>query len=146
MFWISDREAGAALGVEPSSGGGVLQRFLAVILFGGALIFGSVLPLVVIGTIAPGRAALPAPWWIPFFAGGIAWVCGWLAMLLWSGRSIPRWFLGGWLYAVCLVAGVASFAKGDWESGSCMLGMMLGIFWLTPDFFATLKKKQIPEL
>ena len=64
-------------------------RFLALILFTGALFFG-------IGAVGSAVAAMTGERRAVGMSVGVglsAWMLGWLGMVLWSGRSIPRWFI-----------------------------------------------------
>ena len=98
-----------------------LPRFLALILFTGALFFG-------IGAVGSAAAAMTGERRAVGMSVGVglsAWMLGWLGMVLWSGRSIPRWFIAS--FGIVIVAGpvVAVSFSGTWMEALTMVGMVV---------------------
>ncbi len=98
-----------------------LPRFLALILFTGALFFG-------IGAVGSAVAAMTGERRALGLLVGVgltAWMLGWLGMVLWSGCSIPRWFIAS--FGLLIVAGpaVAVLFSGSWMETLTMVGMVV---------------------
>ena len=84
-----------------------LPRFLALILFTIAVIIGLPTAALAIGTLMVGdwRGLLVAT-----TAGPVVWVVVWLGRTLWSGRSIPPWFISAFCVGVVAMPFVAAVA------------------------------------
>ena len=149
MESISNEDDGVMSAVAPLSGDRIIQRILAVILSSGALIFGAAVSIGIATTIGQGMQARPSAWGMVFAAGGIAWVCGWLAMRLWSGRSIPMWFITTFLCAPPAAVCLARLASGDLEDAAYMGAMFLYMYWQIRSIRDAMKVKKgevMPEL
>lgn len=104
-----------------------LPRFLAVILGGFAVPIGLFAAIGLFESLSRGE-------WKPLggAAGGglAAWTLGWLATVLWSGRMIPRWFLGaffGGIVGLALLEALVS--KATWAEFLGLVGMLLPAAW-----------------
>ena len=99
-----------------------LPRFLAVILFGLAAFTGLPMVAAAVVSLFAGKwgAALLIASVLP-----IVWATVWLGRVIWSGRSIPMWFvfaLAGLISAVP-VAGLS--VKGEWMGALGVLALLL---------------------
>ena len=99
------------------------MRFLASILLLGAALFG----LGLVGSIgAASTGARGDIAMVPVVALS-TWMLGWLGMRLWTGRSVPQWFISGFFgmlvvgsFGICLHLMI----KGDWDAAMVQFAMM----------------------
>ena len=94
-----------------------LPRFLAVILFAGSFCFG-------MGAIAGLFTAITGEVRVVVMLAGVgltAWMLGWLGMVIWSGRMIPRWFIAS--FGILIVAGsvVAAMFSHTWAEALALV-------------------------
>lgn len=106
-----------------------ISRFFAVILFGLGGVVGLPVLLVPVVLFHGDLRGL----WIVSAGGPVAWGLGWLGWVLWTGRSIPRWFMTAFgLFVLAVpVAGVVA-GGGDWKeiaTAVAVLGPMALPFW-----------------
>jgi hypothetical protein len=81
-----------------------------------------------LGAVAALAPAFSGDWRaIAMFAGvGLsASMLGWLGMVLWSGRRIPKWFIAS--FGLLIVAGpvVAVLFSGTWMESLAIFGMVI---------------------
>lgn len=115
------------MGSTARPGGLGLPRFLAMILFGFAAVIGLPCTLIAGSFLLRGD---PGP--LGVAAGGllVAWAVGWLGTVLWSGRMIPRWFVGGFLIGImALVPCGAFFGRCTWMEYLGLLAPLIPMAW-----------------
>jgi hypothetical protein len=113
---------------NPPREGLALQRFLALFLFAGAASFW-------IGAIAAVAPALSGDMRaIGMFTGtGLsAWTLGWLGMVLWSGRTIPKWFMASFLWLIGAGPLLLAFLCDTWMESLTLVGMVAPIAMSVP--------------
>jgi hypothetical protein len=79
-----------------------LTRFLAVILFAFAAVFGIPIAAVAIISLVQGNAGALV---LMAMASPLVLMCGWLGGRLWSDRGVPNWFV----VSVMLIVSLAAF-------------------------------------
>lgn len=100
-----------------------LAMFLALILLGFAAVIGLGAGTALVGNLWAGqwRSLVPAA-----IAGGVVWSLGWLGLVLWSGRMIPRWFIGAFFGSLLgLVVVAALLDKGSWMETIGAIGLVI---------------------
>ena len=97
-----------------------LPRFFAVILLSLAALLGLPTALASIGSLAAGDWRSLA---VLAGVGPIVYGLIWLGMLLWSGRSIPSWFITAFLVAMVAIPVLATLSTGDWKGAAQILAM-----------------------
>ena len=99
-----------------------IARFFAVILYGFALFIGLPAVLGALGSLRVGE-------WRSFAmlggAGLLAWMLFWLGRVLWTGRSIPGWFLNGFFLSILAIGTVPSLLEGKWMDALIVAGMIV---------------------
>ena len=98
-----------------------LPRFLALFLFAGAFFFA----LGAAATLAPAFSGDTRAIRILAVSGLSASTLGWLGMVLWSGRRIPKWFIACFALLIFAVPVVAVLISGTWMESLAMLGMVI---------------------
>ncbi len=107
----------------PREGSGV-PRFFAVILF-------SLVAFIGIPTASAALVYLTLGNWRTFLllatVGPVVWVLVWLGRLLWSGRSIPGWFISAFYVGILAVPATQLLAKREWMEALALLGMCIPV-------------------
>lgn len=107
--------------MNAATGNLVIQRFLALFLFAGCLVFGLAIPAAIDGAFKGPSQTIG----MLFAAVLTAWMLGWLGMVLWSGRGIPRWFIRGFLLVLIGGQVVCACCCNSWSDAGVIVSSLV---------------------